>query len=466
MVIQTRIVWGRQAALMVILVCMFAAAASFTWAQEELPNPMTFTDALNLALERNPSVSAAEKDLQASHASMRGQKGRWLPELTAGWDWQKQQSLERTANVGGGTVRTSGGISSSRSASLRLSQTIWQSGLKESIDSAHEQLAADEAGLVDTRRGVLQDVASAYHTILAENEMARVADEAVEVAEMHLELVNSSIEAGTAAEADRLPILSELANARYERVQAVNAVWQALADLRALLAIPIEQMPQVAQAPEADYDPGDLPAWVDEALIERPDLQARRHQVRVSELAVDQAKINAGVSLSVNGSAGWGRYSGDTGDNWTLTASATFPLHSAPAKADVDRAHANLAASRDRLENLKLSVTRDVSRAWYALRNASERLAAARASVEAAETNLESTREQYAAGVANVIEVTDAELQWRRAAASLVQSRYDRNVAYYQLLASAGRILTDPDATALPADTVEQEGQQEMAGDQ
>ncbi|MFP3904011.1 MAG: TolC family protein [Armatimonadota bacterium] len=465
MVIQSRIVWGRMAVVMTTVLCMMAAAGSFTWAQEELPNPMTFEDALHLALDRNPSITAAEKDIDASHASLRGQKGRWLPELSAGWDWQKRQSLERTADVGGGTIRTTGGLSSSRSAALSLSQTFWQSGLQESIKTAREQLAADEAGLVDTQRSVLQDVASTYHTILAENEMARVAEEAVEAAETHLELVNTSIEAGIAAEADRLDVLSELAGARYDRVQAVNAVWQALADLRALLAIPIDQMPQVAQAPQMDYTHFDLEEWVDEALAKRPDLKARRHQVRVSELAVDRAKIDAGVSLSVNGTAGWGRYSGDTGDSWTLSATATFPLHSAPAKADVDRAHANLAASRDRFEHLQLSVTREVSTAWYALRNASERIAAAQASVDAAETNLESTREQYGAGVANIIEVTDAELQWRRARANLVQSRYDRNVAYYQLLASAGRILTEPDATAPPAGAPQQQ-QDEMVGDQ
>ena len=99
---------------------------------------------------------------------------------------------------------------------------------------------------------------------------------------------------------------------------------------------------------------------------------------------------------------------------------------------------------REALSELELSVTQDVSRAWYALGDATERVAAGQVSVAAAAANLEAAQARYAEGVADIIEVTDAELSLRRARGQLVQSRFDRNVAYYQLLAAAGRLLSEP----------------------
>ena len=357
--------------------------------------------------------------------------------LTANGDWSTQQSL--TSN------RTT-----SKDLSLTLNQTFYESGLSESISAAHLQVQASEASLENSRRQLLKQVAATYHTILADRELAQVAEDAVRAAEQHLEMVNANIEVGTAAEADRLAIESELADARYESVQAVNAVWQALVELQALLALPPETLPMLGEAPELDYSRGKLENWIDEALAQRPDMVAQQHQLRATELNVDQAKIAAGVSLSVVGQASYGQYTDTSGESWSVGAGASFPLYNRQAQAEVDQACANLQTTHQRLSELKLTVTREVAQAWYALGNASERIAAAEASVEAATANLDSTREQYAAGVGDIIKVTDAELNWRRAQGQLVQARYDRNVAYYNLLAGAGRLLTESDATIPP----------------
>lgn len=423
--------------LMIFLALCLCTSA---WAQDEIPRPLTLQDAFRIALERNPSVAAAESELRGRWANLDVQKGHRLPTLSADWDWRTQQAL--TQPIMTGTDRTT-----SRDLSLTLNQTFYESGLSEAIGAAHQQVQASEASLEDTRRQLLKQVAATYHTILADRELAHVADDAVSAAERHLELVNARIEAGTAAEVDRLAIESELANARYESVQAVNAVWQALAELQALLALPPETLPMLGEAPELDYSRGKLENWIEQALADRPDMIAQQHQVRAVGLNVTQAKIGAGVSLSVVGEASYGRYTNTSGESWWVGAGASFPLHDRQAQAEVDQARANLQTTHQRLSELKLTITREVAQAWYALGDASERIAAAEASVEAAATNLDSTREQYAAGVADIIKVTDAALNWRRARGQLVQARYDRNVAYYNLLAGSGRLLTELHAT-------------------
>lgn len=420
-------------------VCWGAAA-------QEAPQSLTLQEALALALERSPALAAAESDLRGRQAALDGQNGRWLPRLTTDWSWRWQQSLPRSVSIGGGTIVTQRQRTSTRDVGMTVSQTFWQSGLPEAIDSARQQVRASEAGLENQQRQLLMRVAGTFLTILADRELVAVADEAVSAAERHLEMVEARIEAGAAAPADRFPVEAELAAARLESVTATNAVWQAVVELRSLLALPPDALPLLRGALEERRAEGELRAWIDEGLSQRQDLRAQRHSVRVAELNVSQAEIDAGLSLSFQGQADYGRYSGTTGESWWLGAGASFPLHDRQARAGVDQAEASLESARQRLAELELAVAQEVSQAFYALEDASQRVTAAEASVAAARANLEAAQARYAEGAAYIIEVTDAELSWRRASTSLVQARFDRTVAYYQLLAAAGRLLTEPEA--------------------
>jgi len=379
--------------LMILLALSLCAGA---WPQDDLPRPLTLEDAFQIALERNPSVAAAASELDARRANLGANKAHRLPTLTAGWNWHAQQSLSQAMMTG--TNR-----STSRDLSLTLNHTFYESGLSESISAAHQQVQASEASLENARRQLLKQVAATYHTILASQELAQVADDAVSAAEHHLEMVNAKIEVGTAAKVDRLAIESELAGARYDFVQAVNAVWQALAELQALLALSPETLPMLGKAPQLDYSRGKLENWIEQALAERPDIIAQRHQLRAAELNVDQAKIAAGVSLSVVGQASYGQYTDNSGESWSVGAGASFPLYNRQAQAGVEQARASLEAARQQFSELKLTVTREVAQAWYALGNASERIAAAEASVQAATANLDSTREQYAPACSSTV---------------------------------------------------------------
>jgi len=108
--------------LVLFTLCLWVSA----WAQDELPRPLTLEDAFGIALERNPSVAAAESELEGRHANTDAQKGRRLPTLTAGWNWNTQQSLSQAMMTG--TNR-----STSRDLSLTLNHTFYESGLSESI---------------------------------------------------------------------------------------------------------------------------------------------------------------------------------------------------------------------------------------------------------------------------------------------------------------------------------------------
>jgi len=419
--------------------------------QEEIPHLLTLGEAMRLAVERNPSIDAAQSSLAAARAGLEGQRARRLPTLSFDADARVSESLARTINVGQGTVQSGGGRSQTSDVQLTLSHTFYQSGRDEAISEARARTRAGDLGIDDAQRRLLADVASSFFGVLADQELAEVADQAVAASEIHLDLVDARIEAGTVAPSDRLTVEAELADAQFEAVRTVNSVWTALANLRSLLALPVDSLPLIRGNLDEAYPRGDLETWLAEALEARPDLRAQRERVRAGELALKQAKISAGVSVSVQGQADYGRHTGTTGDTWSILGGLSFPLFNKQARASVDAARANLDGTRQTLAQQELAASQQVSNAWYVLSDASGRAIAAAASVAASRTNLDAARERYADGVATIIEVTDAELSWRRAQSNRIQALYDRNVAWYQLLAASGRSLMDEAASLTDA---------------
>lgn len=422
-----------------VCLCVLPAVAGF--AQDDTPAAMALEDAMRLALQRHPSMAAAASDVDAAQAALEAQQARRLPTLSLDASGRIQQSLRQRIALDDGTIRTTGGTSETSDVTVGLTHTFLESGRSESIEAARVQAAASLATVENSRRQLLTDVAATFNAILAQQELVEVADAAVRTSQQHLELVDARIEAGVAAPSDRVAVEAELADAEFEAVRAVNAVWTALADLRALLAMPIDSLPIIRGDLEVPAELGELEAWIADAFVLRPDLEVQRYSLRVAELAVDQAEIDAGLTYSVQGGADYGRHDGTTGDTWFIGAGVSYPLFDRQSDASVERAEAQLEAVRQRLAEAELDISRQVTIAYYSFADANARVTAAEASVRAAERNLEVARERYAEGLANIIEVTDAELVWRRASSNLVQARYDRNISWYQLLAAAGRPL-------------------------
>ena len=426
-----------------MVACLFALMLVQPVHAQEIPRVLTVQDAMRLAVERNPLIAAAESGSEASEAALEAQRARRLPTLSTGASARIQQSLARPVTVPGGTIRSGGGIIETSEIALSLQHSFVQSGRSEAIAAADARLDISRASLEDSRRALTRNVAATYYAIMAGQELAEVAQQAVSSAELTLELVDARIEAGVAAPAERLTVEADLARARYEALAAENAVWQSLAELRAQLALPPDEQPLLRGELDEVPPVAGLDYWVDRGLLERPDLEADAHRVRVAELALQQQRIQAGLSYNLIGQADYGRYTGTTGETWQVAAGISFPLFDRVSGAGVAEAQASLEQTREFLEDARLAVTREISQAWYNLRDARERVVSAELAQDAAASSLEVSRARYGEGLVTIIEVTDAELQWRRAAATLVQARYDRVVSYYRLLAAGGHSLLE-----------------------
>ncbi|MGD9518170.1 MAG: TolC family protein [Armatimonadota bacterium] len=406
-----------------------------------LDRPLSLADCLHLAVQLRPRLEAARADLESAQAATDRQRAARWPLVEAVWDWRTNQTLARPLRLEGGILTSRAERTTTREASVGVDFIFWDSSQHAAINQARASEEVAWYHLGDTQRQLLETVATLYYTALANEKMAEVTASAVVSARRHLDLVRGRIEAGTAAEADRLPVEVELAQAQLRAVQAEDALKQSLAELRATLGVFSDIPLRLTAQPERVTAEEELAALWERAATERDDLEALRATVRSREWAARLAKMDAGLSVQLSGHAEYGRYSGTTGESWWVGAGASAPLFSKQARADVKSAEAGLAAAKANLADAELMVRQAVEQAYLSLRDASERVAQAAKAVESAQVNLQAAEERYAEGVATIIEVTDAEQSLREAQADDVQARYQQNVAAVQLRSAVGEDL-------------------------
>lgn len=402
------------------------------------PGPLSLADAMRLALQLRPSITAAQAGVEAAQAAMARVRARNLPTAEAYWDWSTRQSLARTISIGGGTIQSGGGRSDSRDLGLSLAVTLYDSTTRPSLAQARASAQAAEYRLEDARRELALNVARLYLTALGQEQLAEVAASALLSAQRQLEMVEATIAAGTAAAADRFPVQAQLARARLNATAAESALSQVLADLRATLGLPPGPPLQLSDRLAQVQVPGETADLVAQALQTRPDVLAQRAAVEASRWSLRVAQAQAGLAYSVTAQGDYGRHNDNTGEAWSVGAGVSYPLFDPGARAEVRAAEANYLAAQAQLAELELSVRREVEQQHLALAEAAERIVAAQAAEESARASLEAAEARYAAQVAIILEVTNADQALREAQASRVQALYDYNLAQITLMSAIG----------------------------
>jgi len=436
--------------LLMIAAVNLAVVASVAPAQEapaeESAAPQvaySLVQLMQLALKMRPALRVEHFNSQAADASVRRQQARLWPRLQTAWHARTVQSLARPITLPGGVIRSSSELTTNREASVALDLTFWDNSITPAVEQARAAQDAARYRLHNTERTLLENVAALYFAALGQQQLRDVAQAAVEAARRHLELVDARIEAGTAARSDRLPVEVELARARVQAVQAEKALQQTLASLRATVGL--SELTTVEPLGRLEVPPveGSLDEFIQEAIATRDDVLQQKASVRSRELAVRLARINAGLSLTASGHAEYGRYSGVTGDSWWVQAGINFPLFSGDSKAQLDAAQAELSATRAQLDEKKLQVRQEVVDAFLGVTESEAQIQQAALAEQSAQVNLNAAEERYREGVADIIEVTDANLSLRQAQADHVQALYDYNSARVRLLSAVGRNLLD-----------------------
>jgi outer membrane protein len=434
----------RRAGIVGLLTSLIGAAAIplDAGAQVQTGQPITFRDAVRVALERNAILRTARNVTAQDATSVRQARAQFLPDLR--WNAQSAENVGRSFSQSEGRIidqRTTvfnTGVSSG--------VTLYNGGANNAaLREARLSLEASELGLDRARQTVVFTVASNFLTLVQDREQLRVRREALEAEEALERQISDYVDAGVRPIADLYQQQAAVAAARLALVQAQRSAELAEVDL--VQTLQLDPRGDYAFVPpefsELPAPPSyDLQELLRVAFEQRADLEADENRVLAAEQGVRAARASSLPSLSLNAGYNTAYTSAaelgfmdqlDQRRGGSIGLGVSLPFFDrGSTRISTERARISLDNARISAETRQQEVGVQVRRAHLDFQAAQAQLAAAEAQQRAAELALETSRERYEVGAATLVELTQVRALLTQAQSSMVAARY--NLLFQQVL--------------------------------
>lgn len=383
-------------------------------------------------LEQNRALlRAADEDVAIALSALR-------PIIN--WTVQVSQSSRRTSTNG---VRTNTDPSQFFSG-LTLSQLLYDGGASVlGKQSAQETVLSTRQSLIDIEQQILFRAATAYLSVLLQEETVQIRQNNVDLSSEELRASNDRFEVGEVTRTDVALSEAQLASSRADLADAKGDLSTAQAEyVNAVGKLPgrTAGQPGLPNLPRSQSDAISL------AQRNHPAILSAQHQVRALDLIVQQQRANLGPNVSLNADAGvTRRYDNDDFiDDATLSLNFNQPIYAGGRlAANVRRAMATRDSSRANLLNVQKNITQGVTDAFVRFQTATASLTASTERVRASQVAFDGIREEATLGARTTLDVLTAQQDLLDAQLAEVASRTERSLAAYQLLQAQGLLTAE-----------------------
>jgi outer membrane protein TolC len=403
--------------------------------------PLNFKDAIDLGLKNNLGLLLQSDNSLAA----RGAKWRELSALLP------NVSAEITENVAQDNLAARGlrfpgfptivGPYSFFDARVYLKQTVFDFGQLERLRAAKANEEVTKYNYKDARDLVVLAVGNAYLLALAGAARVETAEAQVQTGQALSDKAANQLQAGVSPAIDSLRQRVELQSRQQQAIVARNNfAKQKLALVRAI-GLPVGQ--EIALTEKTPYEPlagWDLQTSLQRAYVMRSDYLAAAQQLRAAQYTRKAATAEHLPTVFVSANYGdLGITPGESHGTYTVTGGLHIPIFAGgKAHADALQAEAALRQSQQQFDNLKAQIEYDVRVALLDLNAANEQVQVARSSVDLAEQTLTQARDRFTAGVADNLEVVQAQEAVASANESYISSLYSHNLAKIELARAVG----------------------------
>jgi outer membrane protein TolC len=326
-------------------------------------------------------------------------------------------------------------------ARASLSQSIFNFSDLEKERSASESLKAAQFSYKDAREMVVLAVGNSYLQAIAASARVETTEAQVTSAQALYGKAADQLKAGLSPAIDALRSQVELQTRQQQLIVARNDLAKLKLGLARIIGLPPgQQFVLTEKAPFQALTPLPLETYLQRAYAERGDYQAALAQVRSAELSRKSAAAGRYPSVSVDANLG------DTGVNpsqsngtWQVNGGINIPIFAGNrVHADVLQADAELKQVRAQLGDLRGRIDYEVRTALLDLNAAAQQVDVARSSVDLAEQALAQSQDRFTAGVADNLEVVQAQESVASAHESYIQSLYAHNLSKVELAHAIG----------------------------
>jgi outer membrane protein len=410
-------------------------------------------DAYRQARANDPVLAQADATRLAVRENVPQARALLLPQINAGMSLQQQSILSGTTNGTG--AGTGSGHERTRSISASVDQTILNLSDIANLQAAHSTSDAEEKTYEAAAQELFVRVASAYFTVLNDEEQLAYAkaneeayrvtyDQAEQQYKVGISAVTNVYQAKSyyeAAKANTVSVQNTLANDR----QALGVITgKPVGDLKKL-------RPELPMDPPTPADPQN---WVDSALKNNPTLASSQLSVDAAQHSINAARaghlptITASLSRGKNTSwlengslnnsaagAGNGRY------GTTVGITLSVPIFSGGAtQSKVRQSIYQRDEAQDSLELTRRQVTQNTLNYYNSVLAGISEVESGKAAVESAQKAVDATKAGFQVGTQIMLDVLTSIQQLTQAQSTYSVARHQLVLNRLLLRQSAGTI--------------------------
>jgi outer membrane protein len=391
---------------------------------------LSVKDAEALALKNNPAISVARLSALASEQVTREVRSNLWPQaygnLTAADALDNSRITAGALNNPTVYTRAAGGAT--------VSQLLTDFGHTTNlVASARLQAKADEQGALATKEDILVAVDQAFYNALQTHAVLRVAEQTVASRQLLSDQVSALTKSKLRSDLDLSFANVNLAQAKLLYLDALNNDKASMAALSAILGYPtLEAFELVNDTEPLAPPPADVDPLIAEAFAKRPEILALEFQSESAEKLHRAEHDLFYPTISALGAFGdspvrddrvYGPYAA-AGVNIEIPVFNGF-LYSARSREAELRAQ----ATRQRLNDLRNRISRDVRTSWLAASTAFDRVSVSEQLLAQANQALDLAQTRYKLGLSSIVELSQAQLQQTQAEIGSAQAGYQYRLA-------------------------------------
>jgi outer membrane protein len=291
------------------------------------------------------------------------------------------------------------------------------------------EAAAEEQQMVDLQ--LIFEVSQRYFDLLETRQLVRVYEKAVEQRKYHLHEAQVKADAGLRPQLDVYLTEAEVQRAQLHLVDARNAADDAVVAFDNALGLG-DRSPNYQLVDILTYAPitEQLPTLLRDALNLRPDLRALADQARAMGARITQYRSD--YFPTVNGVAGYSAMG--TGlpaaNNFNVGIVISWPIfNSFLTTHQIAETQFEQRALESQIEDLRQRVFLQVKTAFLDWQASLQRITRAELTLAASRAELELSEKRYAAGLADIVELQDAQRNYTGDDAAYANALYGFSLA-------------------------------------
>ncbi len=407
--------------------------------------PISLQNAIDRGLKTNLGLLLSEQDIGSAHGQRWKKLSSLLPNVTtSSYADGSQVDLAEFgfSSIPGVTIPTIVGPFGYYDARAYLTQSLLDLNAINNTHAATQNLKAAQYTAKDARDLVVLAVGYNYLQAIADASRIESVAAQVNTAQALYDQAADQVKAGTSPAIDGLRAQVELKTRQQRLIQARNDfAIQKLTLARVIGLAAGQQFELTDKSPYEPFNAMTLDEALQRAYASRSDFMAASATLRAAEFTKKAARAEYYPSISFSGDYGLAGTASTLATHGVFDVRGTLNIpifQGGKVHGDELQADAQVAQASQHVENIRGQIDADVRTAFLNLQSSAEQVEVAKSNIDLAQQTLDQSRDRFAAGVTDTVEVVQAQEQVANANDSYISSLYSYNYAKISLARALG----------------------------